>query len=70
MFLVPAEFRRGDRVPLELGSQMLVSEAPCGYWEWNLGSLKEQVLLTTEISLQPHISSPEDSDRHSGVFLE
>ena len=32
-------------------------EPPCGCWELNLGPLQKQhVLLTTDSSLQPHIS--------------
>ena len=34
-------------------------EPPCGCWELNSGPLQEQsVLLTTEPSLQPHVSVP------------
>ena len=48
---MPSEKRKGDGIP-DTGVRD-GCEPPCGFWELNLGPLKEQqVLLTAEPSLQ------------------
>ena len=35
------------------GQKLQMDASCCGFWELNLGPLEEQVLITTEPSLQP-----------------
>lgn len=47
------EVKRGLHIFLELERQM--TEAPCGCWKLNPGSLHQEVLLTAEPFLRPPI---------------
>lgn len=54
MHAVPLEARRGRSGPIEIGVTQ-DREPQSGYWEWKPGS--SQVLLTTEPTLQPLVTS-------------